>query len=77
MHYSIKSLTKEPLEGTESRKFSALLGIIDFDGEKFLLFCDEAQVVSAIDKLEVFEVSSLFFLGYTDDRVLKNRPERK
>jgi hypothetical protein len=51
-----------------------LLGVIDFDGEKFLLFCDEAKVVSAIDTLEVFEVSSLFFLGYTDERVLKQRP---
>jgi hypothetical protein len=50
------------------------LGVIDFDGEKFLLFCDEAKVVSAIDTLEVFEVSSLFFLGYTDERMLKRRP---
>jgi hypothetical protein len=36
----MQNLTKELLEGAESRKFSALLGIIDFDGEKFLLFCD-------------------------------------
>jgi hypothetical protein len=30
-----------------------------------------------MDALEVFEVSSLFFLGYTDERELKRRPERK
>lgn len=58
----------------EQRKFSAFLGVMDLDGEKFLLFCDEAKIVSAMDNLEVFEVSSLFFLGYTDERVLKRRP---
>jgi len=30
------------------------LGIINFDGYRFILFCDEAKVVSTIDTLEIF-----------------------
>lgn len=48
------------------RSFSAFLGIIDFDGLKFALFCDEAIVASAVDGIEIFEISSLFFLSYLD-----------
>ena len=36
------------------RTFSAFFGIVDFEGEKFVLFCDEAKVSCSVSKLTIF-----------------------
>lgn len=58
------------------RTFSAFFGIVNLEGENFLVFCDEAKIVCSVSKLVIYEIYSLFFFSCKEENLLKRSPQR-
>jgi hypothetical protein len=59
------------------RNFSAFLGIAVLEQESFAVFCDEVKPACTVNKFTTFEISSLFFLSFKDERLIKKMEIRK
>ena len=58
------------------RVFSSFCGIANFEGENFLVFCDEAKQACAVRELNIYEIHSLFFFSFKEEHMIKKLPER-
>ena len=59
------------------RTFSAFLGVVTLEGQKFAVFCDEVRIASSVPKFPIFEICSLFFLSFSEEKIIKRMSCRK
>jgi hypothetical protein len=59
------------------QRYSAFLGVAVVLEEKFLVFADQCKKASSLKGMEVYELSSLAFLSFSQEQHFKENPQRK